>query len=99
MTKRDFQESSVSEFLDLSAGEALLVELRVRLAEELRNRREAQGLTQAELAELRDTTQSHISEMEQGESSVTLDAIVSTLGALGADQNEIGRAITEESRP
>ncbi len=88
-----FEETSVSDFLELSPAEEVVVELRVRLATELAKRRKAEGVTQSELAERRGTTQSRISSMENADESVSIDALIAALAELGADREEIGRLI------
>lgn len=88
-----FEETSVSDFLELSPADEVVVELRVRLAKELQKRRKAQGLTQAELAERRQTTQSRISSIENADESVSIDALIAALAELGVDRKEIGRVI------
>jgi len=88
-----FEETDVGELLGLSPGERLVVEVRVRLGEEVQRRRQEEGLTQTDLAERRDTTQSRISDLENGRDSVTIDTLVSTLGTLGADEREVADII------
>ena len=92
-SKTGFRETTVAEFLDLTPADNLIVEMRLRLARELRNARKAQNTTQAELADRRKTSQSRISALERGDESVTLDALISALAELGVSRQDIGRII------
>jgi predicted XRE-type DNA-binding protein len=56
------------EFLDLSPEEAALIELRLKLAEGLKARRVRKRLTQTELAEAVQSSQSRVAKMESGHS-------------------------------
>jgi len=90
-----FTETSVANFLDLSPGEEMVVELQIRLAKELRTRREASGMTQSQLADAIGTSQARISAMENGEDSVSTDALIAALADLGADRQDIANTIAE----
>ena len=69
----------MAELLSLSPAEEALVELRVRLAEALRARRAAKGLTQARLAKILGTSQPQIARLENASPKVTLDQAVRVL--------------------
>ena len=88
---------SADEFLGLSAAEAAVVELKLALSASLRNRRQAQRLTQAALAKRLRSSQSRVAKMEAGDRSVSLDLLVRSLAALGATPRDIARALTKRS--
>lgn len=91
--KMGFKETTVTEFLELTPADELIVEMRLRLAKELRIVRKAQNITQAELAERRNTSQSRISSIERGDESVSIDALLAALAELGMNRRDIGRII------
>jgi len=90
-----FEETTVSEFLGLTAADEAVVEIRRRLARELRKRRKSEKLTQKKLAERRGTTQSRVSDMENADSSVSIDSLVASLVEMGATTEEIGEVISK----
>ncbi len=84
------------ELLDLSPADELIIELRLRLRDRLKQLRQAQGLTQQELAERLDTSQARVSHMENGSDTVSTDALIASLVELGADRQDIGRTIAAD---
>src|SRR5574342_137805 len=84
---------SAQEFLGLSNEESAYVELRLRLADSLRLRRQRRNLSQTELAKMVRSSQSRIAKMEGGDPSVSLDLLIRTLLALGASTRDLARAI------
>ncbi len=88
---------SAQEFLGLSDQEAAYVELRLRLAESLRVRRQKQKLSQTALAKMLRSSQSRVAKMEGGDPSVSIDLLVRSLLALGASSRDLARAISGPS--
>jgi DNA-binding XRE family transcriptional regulator len=76
--------TSVREFLGLSEAEAAVVELRLELAAEVRNRRVSAGLTQAELAKAVRSSQARIAKIENADPQASLESMVRALVAVGA---------------
>ena len=66
-------ETTVEELFGLDEVDMQVVELRVRLAREVRRRREAAGLTQEKLAELIGSSQSRIAKVEGTADGVGLE--------------------------
>jgi predicted transcriptional regulator len=89
LAQAGFEKTSVSDFLDLDRGDEIIVELRVALAQALRERRKAKGITQNELAKRQKTSQSRISSLESGDDSVTIDALISALAELDTEREQI----------
>ena len=85
---------TAQEFLGLSNEESAYVELRLRLADSLRLRRQRRNLSQNELARMVRSSQSRIAKMEGGDPSVSLDLLIRTLLALGASPRDLARAIS-----
>jgi predicted XRE-type DNA-binding protein len=85
---------TAQEFLGLSNEESAYVELRIRLADSLRQRRQKRNLSQTELARLLHSSQSRVAKMEGGDPSVSLDLLIRSLLALGASARDLARAIS-----
>lgn len=90
---RGWRVGSAAGFLKLSAQEAALVETKLALSGALRAKREARKLTQQQLAQLLNSSQSRVAKMEAGDSSVSVDLLLKGLFALGADPREVGRTL------
>jgi ribosome-binding protein aMBF1 (putative translation factor) len=88
---KGWTDGSVRDLLDLSDDEAGVIETRVRLAEEVREKRRARRITQKELARGIESTQSRIARLEQANTSIEM--LVRALLALGSDRKEIGRLL------
>ena len=84
---------SAKEFLRLTDEETAYIELKLRLAESLRERRLRQRLTQAQFAHRLGSSQSRVAKMETGDPSVSLDLLVRSLLALGATSRELARIL------
>ncbi len=81
------------EFLGLDDAEAQLVDIKVRLARALQERREKAGLTQADLAKRLKTSQPRVANMLAAR-DVSLDLLVRSLLVLGADAAELAGVLT-----
>jgi predicted transcriptional regulator len=90
---------TVQDFLGLSDEEAAYVELRLRLADSLRQRRQKRNLSQTDLAKLLHSSQSRVAKMEGGDPSVSIDLLVRSLLALGASSRDLARTISGASLP
>jgi predicted transcriptional regulator len=85
---------TAQEFLGLSDEETAYVELRLRLADSLRRRRQTRKLSQTDLAKLLRSSQSRVAKMEGGDPSVSLDLLIRSLLALGTSSRDLVRAIS-----
>jgi ribosome-binding protein aMBF1 (putative translation factor) len=83
LEKKGWRIGSVGDFLELSPEENAYVELKVRLARELRQRRQKLGISQVEVAKKLQSSQSRVAKMEAGDPSVSIDLLVRSLLALG----------------
>lgn len=84
---------STADFLDLSPEEAAFVELKLRLSESLRRRRQNQSLSQDALARKLKSSQSRVAKMEAGDPSVSIDLLIRALLATGATHKDIAKAV------
>ena len=85
--------------MKLSPEEAAFVELKLRLSESLRRRRQSKKLSQAALAKKIRSSQSRVAKMEAGDPSVSLDLlirallVIRALLAIGATRNDLARVL------
>jgi len=86
------------EFLELTADEAEFVEIKLALARRLRALREQRHWTQAELAKHVGSSQSRVAKMEAADRTVSVDLLVRSLLAAGANRRDLGRVVGEKSR-
>jgi ribosome-binding protein aMBF1 (putative translation factor) len=84
---------STTDFLKLSPEEADFVELKLRLSESLKRRRQSKKLSQAALAKKIKSSQSRVAKMEAGDPSVSLDLLIRALLAIGATRNDLARVL------
>ncbi len=90
---KGWRTGSVADFLGLSTEESYFVELKLRLADDLKLRRTKRRISQQELAVLVGSSQSRIAKMERGDASVSIDLLVRSLLAMGAKPKDLGRSI------
>lgn len=81
------------DFLDLSKEETLFLELKLALSARLKERRQKQHLTQNDLAELLQSSQSRVAKMEAGDPSVSIDLLLRALLQLGTTKKELAKLI------
>ena len=93
LEKLGWKTGSVSDFLELTSEETAYVELKVRLAKELRNRRQKLGISQVEVAKRLRSSQSRVAKMEAGDPSVSIDLLVRSLLALGGSVSMLPKAV------
>jgi DNA-binding transcriptional regulator YiaG len=89
---------STEEFLELTTAEAALVELKLRLSDALKARREKLKMSQDAVAKQLHSSQSRVAKMEAGEASVSIDLLVRALVGLGATTNDLAKAIHSRKR-
>ena len=81
------------ELLGLTDEEAAIVEIRLALANAVKESRRKRGLSQAELAQRMRSSQSRVAKLEAGDPSVSLDLLVRALLAAGATRRELRQAL------
>ncbi|MFH1218904.1 MAG: helix-turn-helix transcriptional regulator [Candidatus Eisenbacteria bacterium] len=90
---KGWRVGNVADFLSLSPEEAAFVELKLRLADRLKERRRRRTLTQTGLARLVKSSQSRVAKMEAGDPSVTVDLLIRALLVLGVSNKELATII------
>ncbi len=83
---------SVSDFLDLTAEESVLVEIKLALSQKLKERRQ-KLMTQSELASKMSSSQPRIAKAENGDISVSIELLIRAMLATGATPQDIGQVI------
>ena len=91
---RGWKVGTVKDFLGLSSEESAYIELKIKLAAGLRQRRQQRGLSQLDLAAKLQSSQSRVAKMEAGDPSVSLDLLIRSLISLGATERELSQIIT-----
>ena len=84
---------SAKDLLNLTDEDVEFIELHLALAALLAKRRKSLGYTQTEVADLIGSSQSRVAKMEAGDPTVSVDLLIRTLLALGANRRQLGRAI------
>jgi DNA-binding XRE family transcriptional regulator len=84
---------TVEEFLELPSADAVYVELKLALSQQLRACRPSKQLTQDQMARLLGCSLSLVAKIETGDASVSLDLLIRALIALGATRSDLGRMI------
>ena len=91
---KGWKVGSAKEFLRLTDEESAYIDLKMRLADGLRDRRQRNRLSQVQLAKILRSSQSRIAKMESGDPSVSLDLLIRSLLALGISDRELSRIIS-----
>ena len=94
MEKKGWKFGTTDEFLGLSPEELTYIELKLALSEKLRTKRVSKKLTQGELAQIVNSSQSRVAKMEAGDPAVTIDLLIKSLLALGVSKKELGRSFS-----
>lgn len=81
---------SVSEFLELSEAEAMLISMKLALAQNIKEMRISQQITQEGLAKLIGSSQSRVAKLEAADRSVSMELLIKSLVTLGASRTQIG---------
>ncbi|MCC3432362.1 MULTISPECIES: helix-turn-helix transcriptional regulator [unclassified Microcoleus] len=91
---RGWKIGSASEFLELSPEESTLIEIKLALSLNLKERRQ-KLMTQAELADKINSSQPRIAKAENGEDSVSIELLIRAILATGATPQDIGKIIAQ----
>ena len=86
---------STADFLELTPAEREFIELKLSLSHDLKQRRLARGMTQAELAEEIGSSQARVARMEAAHGSVSIDLLVRSLCTMGATRRELAQRILD----
>ena len=98
LTAAGWVVGNAEDFLELSAEERSLVELRLAVSDAMYNRRKRSGLTQQDVARKLGTSQSRIARMESASSDVSLDLLFTGLFALGGSMKDLTKTVVSANR-
>ncbi|WP_437228807.1 helix-turn-helix transcriptional regulator [Planctomicrobium sp. SH661] len=85
---------STTEFLGLGEAEEMLVEMKLALANKVRELRQFHQLTQVNLAKLIGSSQSRIAKLETADPSISMELLIRSLAKLGVTRGEIGEILS-----
>ncbi|BAY11983.1 helix-turn-helix domain-containing protein [Calothrix sp. NIES-2098] len=94
LEEKGWKVGTVSEFLELTTEEATLIEIKLALSRNLKERRQ-KLMTQTELAEKLHSSQPRIAKAENGDASVSIELLIRAMLATGATPQEIGKLIAQ----
>ena len=95
LAEKGWRVGDAKDCLGLSDQEEAFIDLRLRLADGLKSRRQSRGVTQSELAHSLRSSQSRVAKMEAGDPTVSLDLLVKSLLALGTSNRELAAIIAK----
>jgi predicted XRE-type DNA-binding protein len=98
LEEKGWRVGTAGDFLGLSAQESAFVELRLKLADAVRELRKEKHLTQSQLAKLLGSSQSRVAKVEAAEESVSVDLLVRSLLAMGATSSDLAEVIAASER-
>ena len=94
LEEQGWKIGSASEFLQLSPEESILIDIKLALSLNLKERRQ-RLMTQAELAEKINSSQPRIAKAENGDDSVSIELLIRAILATGATPQDIGQIIAQ----
>ncbi|MDK2411179.1 helix-turn-helix transcriptional regulator [Aphanizomenon sp. PH219] len=94
LEQKGWKVGNVSEFLELTKEETALIEIKLVLSHNLKERRQ-KLMTQTELAEKIQSSQPRIAKAENGDTSVSIELLIRAMLATGATPQEIGQVIAQ----
>lgn len=86
------------DFLGLTLEERRFVDVKLALADGLRQRRETLGLTQLQAAERFGSSQSRVAKMEAADRTVSTDLLLKSLFTLGASPRDVAKLLAPKTR-
>ena len=89
LKSKGYKVGTVEEFLGLSSEKSEYIELKLALSDALSKRRKKSNLTQAQLAKMLKSSQSRVAKMKKGDPTVSVDLLVKSLLAMGANKKSI----------
>ena len=89
-----YSVGDAADFLGLSSEEAALIDLKVKLSQQLVELRKKAKVSQTVLAKMIGSSQSRVAKMEACDPSVSMDLMFKAAFALGADQAKLTKLVT-----
>ena len=98
LVSKGWRVGSTAEFLQLSPQESAYVEIKLELAEKLREQRLKRKMSQSQLAKLVRSSQSRVAKMEAADPTVSLDLLVRSLLIAGSTATEVRKVMPLSGR-
>lgn len=92
LESKGWEVGAVSDFLELTPEETILVEIKLALSQGLKERRK-ELMTQSDLAAKISSSQPRVAKAENGDASVSIDLLLRAILATGATPQDIGNII------
>lgn len=92
LESKGWKIGTVSDFLELTPEETILIEIKLALSQSLKERRQ-KLMTQSDLASKISSSQPRIANAENGDASVSIELLLRAILATGATPQDIGRII------
>jgi len=89
---------NATQFLRLNDEDAALIELKLGLANAVREERRRRRMTQQQLGKLLGSSQSRVAKMEAADPSVSIDLMVRSLLRMGASRKDVASYIATPAR-
>lgn len=91
LAKAGWMVGTPKQFLGLTDEEEAMIELKIRLAQAIKEERSKRKLTQEQLSGLLHSSQSRVAKMEAGDSTVSIDLLFRALLTMGASRRDLAR--------
>ena len=92
LESKGWKIGTVSDFLELTPEETVLVEIKLALSQSLKERRQ-KLMTQSDLASKISSSQPLIAKAENGDASVSIELSIEAILATGATPQDIGKIV------
>jgi len=86
---RGWTVGNTEDFLELTPAETAYIEMKLALAQALKDQRVRKNLTRKDFARMIKSSQSRVAKMENGDPTVSLDLMVRSLLALGVPRKTL----------
>jgi ribosome-binding protein aMBF1 (putative translation factor) len=98
LASKGWKVGTTAEFLQLSPQESAYVEIKLELAQKLRQQRLKRNMSQSQLAKLVRSSQSRVAKMEAADPTVSLDLLVRSLLIAGSTPTEVRKVMPLSGR-
>jgi len=89
LESRGWTVGNAEDFLELTPAETAYIEMKLALAQALKDQRVRKNLTQKDFARMIKSSQSRVAKMENGDPTVSIDLMVRSLLALGVPRKTL----------
>jgi ribosome-binding protein aMBF1 (putative translation factor) len=98
LESKGWRVGTAADFLGLTPEEETYIEMKISLSRMLKAKRAQRCMSQVELAELINSSQSRVAKMEAADVSVSIDLLIRSLLVLGASATDLAQAIRTSAK-